>query len=70
MTREVFALFKGNDGNYYAIGLNEVEDGPNAPATPGKSDPTVLINQEHNAMKKECFEGFSEGGEVVVDLEV
>ena len=63
VTREVFALFKGSDGHHYVIGLNEASD-----LRPG--DPDVPINQEHNAIKRECLEPFSESGEVLLDLSV
>src|SRR6266481_3139595 len=59
VTREVFTLFKGHDGNYYVIGLNEVG------VNPRPSDKSVKINQEHSAFKSECLEPISENGEVL-----
>ena len=64
ITREIFTLFKGIDGNYYVIGLNEAD------TTPGKSDSSAPINQEHAAIKKECLETVSERGEVLLDLSI
>lgn len=66
VTREVFVLFKGLDGNYYVLGCNETEGGN--PPRPGNQ--TVPINQEHAAMKKECLEPISERGEVLTDLKI
>lgn len=63
VTREVVAIFKGNDGHHYLIGLNEVTE-PSRTA-----DPTVSINQEHSKFKKECLEPISEKGEVLFDLQ-
>ena len=62
VTREVFVLFKGNDGNHYVIGFNEALD------VPKKSDPSVLINQQHTAIKQECLEPISDRGETLMDL--
>jgi Family of unknown function (DUF6176) len=61
VTREVFALFKGNDDQYYVIGFNETS-GPLQ-----KGDPNVKINQEHAAVKKECLDPISDQGEVLFD---
>ncbi len=62
ITREVFVLFQGADGSHYVVGLNEASD------TPGESDPSAPINQEHTAIKEECLESFSKSGEVLMDL--
>lgn len=62
VTREVFTLFKGIDGEYYVIGLNE------ANSTPQKGDPSVLLNQEHRAIMAECFDPITEKGEILLDL--
>ena len=62
ITREMFVLFKGNDGADYVIGLNE------APAEPGESDPSVEINQLHLKIKRECLEPISMHGEILLDL--
>lgn len=63
VTREMFVLFRGDDGHHYVIGMNEASD-----LRPG--DPNVPINQEHNAIKKECLEAISEKGEVLLDLSI
>lgn len=62
VTREVVALFEGNDGHYYLIGLNEVNE-PSRTA-----DPTVPINQEHSQFKKECLEPITDRGQILLDL--
>jgi len=62
VTREVFSIFKGLDGEHYVIGLNEATN------IPKKGDPSVQINQEHTAIMTECFEPFSEKGEILLDL--
>lgn len=62
--REVFVLFKGNKGEYYVIGLNEVC------GTLKKGDPKVDINQEHTKVLHECLEEISGNGEVLLDLSV
>ncbi len=64
ISREMFVLFAGNDGNHYVIGLNESN------GTPGPSDPDVAINQEHSAIKKECLESVSAPGEILMDLSI
>jgi hypothetical protein len=64
ITREVFALFNGNDGNNYVIALNEANQ------EPLPSDKTLPINQEHAAIRKECLESFSVQGEVLLDLSI
>jgi hypothetical protein len=64
VTREVFSIFKGLDGEHYVIGLNEATN------TPKKGDPSVQINQEHTAIMAECFEPFSEKGDVLLDLDI
>lgn len=64
VTREVFSLFKGIDGDYYVIGLNEAE------SIPKKGDASVAINQEHRIIMTECFEPFTEKGEILLDLSV
>ncbi len=63
VTREVFTLFEGVEC-WYVIAFNESEDSE----VPGKSDPSIPINQQHNAIKKECLEPFSQNGEVVMDI--
>ena len=62
VSREVWALFKGIDGNHYVIGLNEAE------GIPQKGDLSIQINQEHRAMKEECLEPISDPGKVLMDL--
>lgn len=62
VSREVFVLFEGNDGQYYVIGLNEVT------GEIKKGDPEVKINQEHARIKEECLEPFSKNGDVLLDL--
>ena len=64
VTREVFVLFKGDDGKYYVIGFNEVN------GEHKKGDPDVKINQEHRKIREECLERISENGEVLLDLSV
>lgn len=64
VTREVFVLFKGNDGEYYVMGFNEVN------GEHKKGDPDVKINQEHTKIREECLERISENGEVLLDLSV
>ncbi len=63
ITREIFVLFKGNDGNYYVIGLNEATEFPK------QGDPSVPINEEHKAIRQECLEPITERGEVLLDLQ-
>lgn len=60
--REVFALFKGSNKEYYVVGLNE------ASGIPKQGDPSVQINQEHAAIKLECLEAISDKGEILLDL--
>jgi hypothetical protein len=62
--REVFVLFKGNDGEHYVVGLNEVN------GEHKKGDPSVQINQEHNSIRQECLEPISGNGEVLLDLRI
>lgn len=62
VSREVFVLFRGNDGHEYVIGLNEVT------GEHKKGDPAVKINQEHTKILKECLEPISDNGEVLLDL--
>jgi hypothetical protein len=62
VTREVFAVFKGKDGEDYVVAFNEGGD------IPGPSDPNVPINKQHNLIKQECLESFSDRGEIVMDL--
>jgi len=62
ITREVFVLFEGNDGEHYVIGCNEVS----GERRPG--DPEVKINQEHAQVRQECLEPISERGEILLDL--
>jgi len=64
VTREVFVLFEGKEGNHYVLGFNE------AVGIPGPSDPSVAINQEHTAIKKECLEPISNSGEILMDLSI
>lgn len=64
VSREVLVLFKGNDGNDYVIGLNEVT------GEQRKGDPKVKINQEHAKILKECLEPISENGKVLLDLSI
>ncbi|MBP6881482.1 MAG: hypothetical protein KBC35_02545 [Candidatus Pacebacteria bacterium] len=64
VTRETFVLFKGNDGEYYVIGFNEVN------GEHKKGDPEVKINQEHSKVRQECLEPISENGELLLDLSV
>jgi hypothetical protein len=64
VTRETFVLFKGDDGEYYVIGFNEVS------GKHKKGDPEVQINQEHIKVRQECLEAISENGEVLLDLSV
>ena len=66
VTREVFVLFTGVDGQYYIAGFNETTGG-----TPGPSDKSVPINQEHTSIMKECLEPLSMNrGEVLMDLHI
>ncbi|HTU12437.1 MAG TPA: DUF6176 family protein [Allosphingosinicella sp.] len=60
--REIFVLFRGFGGEYYAFGFNLAGEA----YRPG--DPDVLINREHLAMKKACLEPISAKGEVFLDL--
>jgi hypothetical protein len=62
--REVFVLFKGDGGQDYVIGLNEVN------GELKKGDPEVKINQEHRKVLEECLERISDNGEVLLDLSV
>lgn len=62
--REVFVLFKGNDGESYVIGFNEVN------GEHKKGDPDVKINQEHKRIRLECFEPISENGEIMLDVSI
>lgn len=62
VTRETFALFKGNNGQHYVIGLNEVS------GQHRKGDSEVKINQEHTKVRQECLEPISENGEILLDL--
>lgn len=62
VTREVFVSFKGNDGEHYVIGCNEVS------GVRKQGDPEVKINQEHNRVKRDCLEPISENGELLLDL--
>lgn len=62
VTREVFAMFRGGDGNDYVVAFNE-SNGPVGP-----SDPSVPINVEHKAIRNECLEAISDAGEVLLDL--
>ncbi len=64
VTRETFSIFKGLDNEYYCIAINLSLD------TPGLSDKSVPINQEHTLKKKECLLPFSENGEVFMDLKL
>jgi len=60
--REVFVLFKGDEGEYYVIGLNEHS------GLRKTGDPTVKINQEHTRILVECLEKISDNGEMLLDL--
>jgi hypothetical protein len=62
VSREVFVLFQGQEGDHYVIGLNEVT------GEHKKGDPEVKINQEHTKILKECLEPVSERGEILLDL--
>lgn len=62
VNREVVAIFEGEDGSSYLIGLNE------ANADYKSGDLSVKINQEHASFKKECLEPITKKGEVVLDL--
>lgn len=62
VSREIFVLFRGLDNTHFVIGLNE------ANGTPGESDASLPINQQHAAIKKECLEVISEPGEILLDL--
>lgn len=64
VSREVFVLFNGNDGQNYVIGLNEVT------GEHRKGDPEVKINQEHTKILKECLEPVTENGRVLLDLSI
>lgn len=64
ITREVFVLFNGIDGDAYVAGLNE------ANGCIEKSDQAVAINQEHSEIKRECLESISEPGEILLDLAI
>lgn len=64
VSREVFVLFSGHNGNSYVVGLNE---------TTGEhrgGDPDVKINQEHTKILKECLEPVSDNGSVLLDLQI
>jgi hypothetical protein len=62
--REVFVLFKGNDGENNVISFNE------ANGEHRKGDTEVKINQEHNKIKLECLEPISDNGEILLDLRI
>jgi hypothetical protein len=62
VSREVFVLFQGQEGDHYVIGLNEVT------GEHKKGDPEVKIYQEHTKILKECLEPVSERGEILLDL--
>lgn len=64
ITREVFVMFEGKDGSCYVIGLNE------AIKEPKRGDPDIKINREHNAIKQECLEPFTDNGNIILDLKV
>ena len=64
ITREIFVLFEGKDGNHYVIGLNEAE------GEPKRGDPDVTINIEHNALKQECLESITNNGKIILDLKI
>jgi hypothetical protein len=64
VSREIFALFKGEDGDDYVIGLNEVT------GEHRKGDPEVKINQEHTKTMNECLEPISDNGQVLLDLSI
>lgn len=62
ISREVFVLFQGYDGNNYVIGLNEVT------GQQRNGDPAIPINQEHKKILEECLEPVSMNGNVLLDL--
>ena len=64
VTREVFVLFKGQNGENYVIGYNEVNGEPQS------GDVAVKINQEHRRVREECLESISERGEILLDLKL
>lgn len=62
VSREIFVLFQGHEGDYYIVGLNEVN------GEYKKGDPDVKINEEHTQILKECLEPISDRGDVLLDL--
>ena len=62
VSREVFVLFSGSDGENYVIGLNEVTGDLK------KGDLSVQINQDHKKIMEECLEPISNRGEILLDL--
>lgn len=64
ISREVFVLFNGHDGNSYVVGFNETTGERRA------GDPDVKINQEHTQILKECLEPVSDNGNILLDLRI
>lgn len=62
--KEVFVLFKGNDGENYVIGFNQVNGDYR------KGDPKVKINQEHREVMERCLEKTTSDGEILLDLHI
>lgn len=62
ISREVFVIFSGDNGENFVVGFNEVIGELRS------SDPNVKINQEHKKILQECLEPISGHGKVEIDL--